>query len=83
MDKVSIFVAMERRQRKSIRLKGYDYSQSGLYYITICTKNKENVLGEIIESKMKLNKTGQIVQKNWKNIPVNFNKTELDLFVIM
>lgn len=37
-------------QRKSIRLKDYNYSQEGLYFITICTENKEKLFGEIMNN---------------------------------
>ena len=48
--------------RKSIRLKNYDYSKEGLYFITICTFNRESLFGEIIEGKMILNTVGEIVK---------------------
>ena len=55
------------KKRKSIRLTGYDYSQNGLYFITICTKNRECIFGEIINGKMILSEFGQIA-KIWANI---------------
>ena len=47
-------------QRKSIRLKGYDYSQNGYYFITVCTKNRECLFGNISDGKMVLNNYGNI-----------------------
>lgn len=47
--------------RRSIRLKGYDYSSKGMYFITICTQNRENLFGEIINNEMVLNIAGEMV----------------------
>jgi len=48
-------------RRKSIRLKGYDYSKSGLYFITICVKDKARLFGEITDDEMLLNDAGRMV----------------------
>ena len=50
-------------KRKSIRLKGYDYSQQGMYFVTVCTYDKECNLGKVINDEMQLNKYGRIVRK--------------------
>jgi putative transposase len=55
--------------RRSIRLKGYDYSQNGLYFITICTYNRECLFGEIVDKKMILNDAGIIANECWLKIP--------------
>ena len=47
--------------RRSIRLKGYDYSQQGLYFITICTQHRSHIFGKIENGKMVLNEFGEIV----------------------
>lgn len=69
--------------RHSIRLKGYDYSQEGLYYITICTQGKLFLFGDIIKGKMKLNEAGKMIEQQWINISNRFPNVELDEFVIM
>jgi REP element-mobilizing transposase RayT len=69
--------------RKSIRLKEYDYSQEGLYFITICCHNKSCLLGEIIDSKMHLNEAGNIVKECWLDIPKHFSNVILHEFIIM
>ena len=51
--------------RKSIRLKDYDYSQPGAYFITICTYKHRNILGKIYGGKMHLNEFGRIVEEEW------------------
>jgi REP element-mobilizing transposase RayT len=49
--------------RRSIRLKGYDYSQAGLYFITICCQNRENRFGHVENGEMILNDAGKMVEK--------------------
>ena len=68
---------------KSIRLPNRDYSSDGAYYITICTKNRECFLGEIINGKMVLSEMGKTVTKFWYKIPQYFGNVVLDEFVIM
>ena len=69
--------------RKSIRLKEYDYSRPGEYFITICTYDKKCVFGEVIEEKIKLSPIGEIAKKCWEEIPEYFPKVKLDEYVIM
>jgi REP element-mobilizing transposase RayT len=71
------------KNRQSIRLKNYDYSQSGLYFITICTENRECLLGDIVDGKMVLNNIGNMIKKWWNKIPERFDTVELDKFQIM
>lgn len=70
-------------RRKSIRLQGYDYSQAGLYFITVCTHNRVPLFGEIVDGVMVLNAAGQIVEKCWCAIPEHFPQVTLDEFVVM
>ncbi len=49
--------------RRSIRLEGYDYSQVGLYFITLCTQNSLHLFGEITNDKMVLNNAGMMIEK--------------------
>ena len=51
--------------RRPIRLNGYDYSQSGAYFITICTHNRQCMFGEIVNLEMLLNDAGKIVADEW------------------
>ena len=53
--------------RRSIRLKGHDYSDDGFYFITICTKDRHCYFGRVIDGKMVLNEKGQIVKNEWLN----------------
>ena len=69
--------------RRSIRLQGYDYSQSGAYFITTCTQNRECLFGEIHNGKMYLNEYGEIAKKCWVEIPKHHQNVQLDEYVIM
>ncbi|MBK9662296.1 MAG: hypothetical protein IPO71_04045 [Nitrosomonas sp.] len=70
-------------RRKSIRLQGYDYSQAGAYFITVCTHHRVPLFGEIVDGVMVLNTAGQIVEKCWCAIPEHFPQVTLDEFVVM
>ncbi len=74
--------------RRSIRLKGYDYSQAGLYFITICTQNRLCLFGEIVDDDggttiCALNEYGRIAEKEWIKTSKMRPNIRLDVFVIM
>ncbi|PZV17051.1 MAG: transposase [Pseudanabaena sp.] len=73
----------EIHHRRSIRLQGYDYSQSGAYFVTICTFQRQHLFGEVNDEKMQLNVNGQIVSAIWQQIPRHFPTVELDEFILM
>lgn len=73
----------EKHHRRSIRLKNYDYSRPGAYYITIVTQNRECFFGEIANGEIRLNECGQIARQCWLEIPNHFLHARLDEFVIM
>lgn len=75
--------AIAERHRKSIRLKNYDYSQMGAYFVTICTHNRACLFGNISDDAMNLNKLGEIANSNWQAIPNHFAHVSLDAFVVM
>ena len=70
-------------RRRSIRLREYDYSQAGLYFVTICIQNHECLFGEIANGEMILNNAGKTVQTIWNELPQHFQHVKLDAFVIM
>lgn len=55
----------DKHHRRSIRLKGYDYSQSGAYFVTICTQDRECMFGDIIDGGMRVNEHGHIAGESW------------------
>ncbi|MGK7879848.1 MAG: transposase [Crocosphaera sp.] len=69
--------------RRSMRLKNYDYSQAGAYFITICTQHKQCIFGDIKKGKMRLNHLGAIADQYWQQIPKHFSNTALDVYIIM
>lgn len=71
------------RRRKSIRLPFFDYSQSGAYYITICTYTKECIFGNIINTEMRLNKKGLIVNNEWLKTGELRTNVILDEYIVM
>src|SRR6478609_5921164 len=72
-----------KHHRHSIRLKEYDYSQAGLYFLTLCCQNRAHLFGKIIDGKMILNSYGQIAYDEWTNAPQIRPNIELGEFVIM
>lgn len=73
----------QKHQRRSIRLKGYDYSQPGWYYITLCTHNREHLFGSIKDAKIVLNGVGQIIQNEWLKTGTIRENISIGEFVIM
>ncbi len=73
----------EIHHRRSIRLKGYDYSQAGAYFITICTHDRECIFGEIRDGQMHLNEIGKIVEAEWLKTAEIRDNVEMDAFVVM
>jgi putative transposase len=70
--------------RRSIRLKGYDYSRPGAYFVTICVQEKDRPLfGKIIDGRMQLSHMGEIVWKCWNQLPRHYPNVRLDEFVVM
>lgn len=70
-------------QRRSLRLKGYDYSQAGAYFVTICAHGKACLFGEVIGSDVKVNEFGRTVQEVWNDLPVHYQHVATDAFVVM
>jgi REP element-mobilizing transposase RayT len=69
--------------RRSIRYKGYDYSKSGLYFITINCQNNVYRFGDVVNEEMKLNEFGKIAHEEWIKLEDRFPNFELDVFQIM
>lgn len=67
----------------STRLRGWDYSSFGYYFVTICTRDHLCYFGKIVNQKMKLSEMGKIVEKYWLEIPEHFLNVDLDFFVVM
>ena len=90
---------MEYRNRKNIRLKEYDYSTDGAYFVTVCTKDRKHLFWDKEKMRLKrtnrvgadiirpedieLSKAGEIVKKAIDNIPIKYENVKLDSYVIM
>jgi hypothetical protein len=69
--------------RRSIRLKGYDYSQAGLYFITICVQNRERLFGHIKNGQMILNDAGMMVMKWYQELENKFSDIRCHEMMVM
>lgn len=69
--------------RKSPRMKGYDYSQQGAYFVTICVQNRECLFAQIENGDLKLSPAGEMVKNYWEKIPQKFPDTFIADFVVM
>jgi len=69
--------------RRSIRIRDYDYSSAGAYFITVCSQNRENVLGTIENDEIELTSTGEVVLDKWMHLREHFPALILDTFVVM
>jgi putative transposase len=67
----------------SARLKNWDYSTNGAYFITICTQNREHYFGEIVEKRFIASEIGTLAEKFWMEIPHHFPYIELGNFVVI
>ena len=67
----------------STRFKGWDYSSDGYYFVTICTRGREEFFGKIENEKMILNEMGKMTHRFWLEIPKHFKNVTLDEFIVM
>jgi len=73
----------QKHHRRSIRLKGYDYSQAGAYFVTIVAWQRQSLFGKIIRGEMKLNKIGKIAEWEWLELPKRLSYIGLGAYAIM
>ena len=73
----------EIHHRRSIRLKEYDYSFEGAYFVTICTHKRECLFGDIADSEVRLNQYGSVVQECWEGLLSHYPHVYLNEFMIM
>jgi len=70
-------------RRRPLRLRGYDYSQAGAYFITACIHNRAMLFGEVIDGDVRPNEMGTIVQQTWDDLPTHYHGIDLDAFIVM
>lgn len=73
----------QKHHRRSIRLKGYDYAQTGAYFVTIVTYHRDCLFGAVVNQEMTLSDFGKIADECWRTIPDHFANVELGSYVIM
>lgn len=78
-----MFSEQKGRDRRSIQLPDYNYSQPGWYFVTICTHERKMMFGSVVDGEMRLNASGEQVQKTWYTLPNRFPSVQLDEFVVM
>lgn len=75
--------AYKKHYRRSIRLKGHDYSWEGTYFVTICTHNRECLFGDLLDGRTQLNEYGVIAKNEWLKTPQMRNNVIIDEFIVM
>jgi REP element-mobilizing transposase RayT len=73
----------DRHHRRSVRLRHYDYSQAGAYFLTICSKGRQCLFGQVIDGEIVLSDIGQVVASEWERTAEIRKEVELDAWVVM
>lgn len=73
----------DKHHRRLIRLKEYDYSRVGAYFVTICTQDRKCFLGNVVNETVELSPIGKIAHEFWFEIPKHFQNVRVDTFVVM
>ncbi len=73
----------DSHRRRPLRLRGYDYSWVGAYFVTICTHNRTCLFGEIVNGEMRLNDVGRMIATQWRSLSKRFPRVQPDAFVVM
>lgn len=82
-EKIPMTYNPEIHHRRSIRLKGYDYSEAGAYFVTVCVKDHTCLFGDLEQGEMKFNDAGNMVKTWWLSIPDKYQHAKLDEYTIM
>ena len=72
-----------KHHRRSIRLRGYDYSGPGAYFVTICVQGRECLLGSVVGSDIRLSELGSIADSCWRELPSHYPYIVIEDFVVM
>lgn len=73
----------EKVRRKQLRLPTHNYAQTGQYFITICSYQKEEIFGAVSNGIMHLNELGLLVEQEWLHLPERFQEIEVVPFIVM
>ncbi len=83
MRTISIVQPIGGPRRKLLRLRGYDYTQAGAYFVTICTRGRLPLFGRISDDKMVRSRFGDVVDDCWLGLPLHYANVSLDSFIVM
>ena len=72
-----------RYRVESTRLRGWDYAQPGLYFVTICTRDKYPWFGQVLDGNLRLSAVGELALQCWRQLPAQFGHVALDAHVVM
>ena len=78
-----MYYEAERHHRRSVRLRGYDYSLAGAYFVTLCTLDQACLFGAVADGEMQLNDAGRMIQQWWFELSRKFSTVETDEFVVV
>lgn len=73
----------KQHRRRSIRLKGYDYSTPGAYFVTMCANRRKCIFGTINRGRIELSELGRIADRYWSQIPAHFKDVVVDSYIVM
>jgi len=76
-------MSRQGKNRQSNRKAGYDYSQAGAYFVTICTYKGDLIFGDVVDGQMELTDVGEIARNCWTTVPNHFGTVSIDCFVVM
>ena len=72
-----------QRRPNTLRHPAADYSDPGAYFVTLCTRNREPLFGEVTNGEMKCNQFGALVWQTWKSLPVRYPAISIDAAIVM
>ncbi len=73
----------DKKHRQSVRLRDYDYSQKGAYFVTICVQGRQPLFGSVVDGEICLAANGLLAQSTWTGLTTRFPSVSLDAFVLM
>jgi putative transposase len=82
-DKIIMTYAEKNYHRRSIRLKKYDYSQSGIYFVTLCVQDRLCLFGEVVSNEVMLNSAGLLIADIWRSLSDRFKLISLLDYIVM
>lgn len=76
-------VHQTKRRRSTLRLRGFDYSSEGAYFVTICAQDRLCLFGEVADDSVHLNEAGMMIDRWWREIGATADCSEFDEYVVM